>query len=390
MAKQAMVAKASPEKHYLQTELEILSKKDEFWRFLQLGSLDGVWYWDLEDPQHEWMSPEFWKTLGIDPATKAHDPAEWQSLIHEEDLPIAIANFERHCVDPSHPYDQLVRYRHADGSTVWVRCRGLAIRDDDGKPIRMLGAHNDVTALKQAEERALRDRIAADLANEDLWTFAYAMSHDLKSPTNTLRMLLHESRHALKEGNLDDVDDLLGKAIQTNDSMRKLVDDLLDYTQVVGAQETLKPVDLNQIISEVTKLMVSDLAETDGEIIVDPMEPILGIAWQLKRMVQNLLGNGIKFRRPGVQPIIKVSQSLVGTDTMCLSISDNGIGIPKQDQSRVFELFSKLHRPSEFQGSGLGLALCARVAATHGTRIAIASDVGRGTTFSINFTRSRT
>ncbi|UXI04681.1 sensor domain-containing diguanylate cyclase [Photobacterium sp. TY1-4] len=144
--------------HYLKTELYTLIKQEtEIFEFLQAGSLDGLWYWDLEKPDHEWMSPKFWTLLGYDPAEKQHLAAEWQDLIFPEDLQVAINNFEQHCQDPLHPYDQMVRYRHKNGSTVWVRCRGIAIRDPSGKPIRMLGAHNDVTALKQTEE-ALRQK----------------------------------------------------------------------------------------------------------------------------------------------------------------------------------------------------------------------------------------
>lgn len=110
-----------------------------------------MWFWDLENPDHEWMSPSFWTTLGYDPSSKAHLASEWHHIINKDDLKVARENFERHCADPSHPYDQIVRYQHKDGHTIWVRCRGIAIRDGQGKPIRMLGAHTDVTAMKEQE-----------------------------------------------------------------------------------------------------------------------------------------------------------------------------------------------------------------------------------------------
>ena len=143
--------------HYLKQELyERVQTSPEIFEFLQGGSLDGIWYWDLVNPEHEWMSPRFWEAFGYDPATREHRSAEWQEMVHPEDLRVAIENFEKHCADPSHPYDQVVRYRHRDGSTVWVRCRGLAIRDESGRAIRMLGAHTDVTREKRAQERLHR------------------------------------------------------------------------------------------------------------------------------------------------------------------------------------------------------------------------------------------
>ena len=142
--------------HYLKKELYALSKQDSsIFEFLQRYSLDGLWYWDLEAPENEWLSPEFWELLGYDPAEKRHLASEWQNLIHPEDLQNALRNFEAHCKDPNHPYDQVVRYCHKDGSTVWVRCRGVAIRDRSGSPVRLLGAHNDLTQVKAAED-ALR------------------------------------------------------------------------------------------------------------------------------------------------------------------------------------------------------------------------------------------
>jgi len=141
-----------PAPHYLEEELHQRVQQDRsLFEFLQAGSLDGIWYWDLENPENEWMSPQFWTTLGYDPAQKQHLAAEWQDLINPDDLAVALDNFNRHCADPNHPYDQVVRYRHASGDTVWVRCRGIVIRDDSGKPIRMLGAHTDLTALKKVE-----------------------------------------------------------------------------------------------------------------------------------------------------------------------------------------------------------------------------------------------
>ena len=144
------------ENNYLKEELYSLIKSDsELFDFIQDGSLDGIWYWDLEHPENEWMSDKFWEIFGYDPQTKKHLASEWQDMIFKEDLEVALDNFQKHYEDPNHPYDQIVRYRHKNGSTVWVRCRGIMIRDDSGKPLRMLGAHTDITKLKQTELKLL-------------------------------------------------------------------------------------------------------------------------------------------------------------------------------------------------------------------------------------------
>lgn len=111
---------------------------------------DGAWYWNLEKPEDEWMSPGFWHTLGYTHAGRSHNPSEWQDLIHPDDLETATAAFESHLADDT-PYDLHVRYKagprrsfSVDG-WVYIRCKGRAVRDTTGAPVRMLGYHWDVT-----------------------------------------------------------------------------------------------------------------------------------------------------------------------------------------------------------------------------------------------------
>ncbi|MCB5225866.1 PAS domain-containing protein [Alishewanella sp. 16-MA] len=138
--------------HYLKEELYELIKTDEsIFDFIQESSLDGLWYWDLERPEEEWMDPKFWAVLGYDYREMPHKASAWQDIIDPEDLKLATENFIKHSENPDHPYDQTVRYTHKNGSTVWIRCRGLAIRDNQGKPTRMLGAHQDITDVKNNE-----------------------------------------------------------------------------------------------------------------------------------------------------------------------------------------------------------------------------------------------
>jgi PAS domain S-box-containing protein len=142
--------------NYLKNELYELIKTDErIFDFIQESSLDGLWYWDLQNPEEEWMNPKFWTVLGYDPEEMPHKSSAWKNIINQDDLKIATENLTKHLENPDHHYDQLVRYTHKNGSAVWIRCRGMAIRDNQGKPVRMLGAHNDITGPKQAEE-ALR------------------------------------------------------------------------------------------------------------------------------------------------------------------------------------------------------------------------------------------
>tara|TARA_R110002050_G_scaffold136928_1_gene260243 strand:- start:612 stop:2876 length:2265 start_codon:yes stop_codon:yes gene_type:complete len=138
--------------NYLKAELyKLLQQDSEVFDFIQEAALDGLWYWDVENPENEWMNPKFWRVLGYNPEDMPHKSEAWKDKIHAEDLKLATENFKRHCADATFPYDQVVRYFHREGHTVWIRCRGMAIRDEAGRAIRMLGAHNEITELKKKE-----------------------------------------------------------------------------------------------------------------------------------------------------------------------------------------------------------------------------------------------
>ncbi|AEL24651.1 PAS domain-containing protein [Cyclobacterium marinum] len=142
------------ETNYLKKELYELIKSDErIFDFIQESCLDGMWYWDLENPEEEWMNPKFWEVLGYNPSEMPHKTSAWKDIIHPDDLKIATEKITQHLENPNYPYDQTVRYTHQNGSTVWIRCRGLAIRDKHGKPLRMLGAHQNITAFRNSESQ---------------------------------------------------------------------------------------------------------------------------------------------------------------------------------------------------------------------------------------------
>ena len=371
-------------KHYLQKELEELFQRDNtIWNFVQQGSLDGVWYWDLENPDIEWMSPEMWQLLGVDPSTKRHDPSEWQDLIFPEDLKVALENFEKHCADPDHPYDQIVRYRHASGSTVWVRCRGIAIRDADGKAIRMLGAHNDLTAVKQAEADLLTALKASNAGNEELRSFAYSISHDLKSPTNTVKMVLNDILETDAGGLSSEQIELIGLAEQSLERMGLLVEDLLSYTRLIGQDFQTEEVALSEVADEVVRALAALLKETGGRVTIDHLPTIRASKTQISLLFHNIVENALKYHEPKRVPEIHISSTDNPPGQTTVTFQDNGQGIEVALQDRIFEMFKRLHRKDEVAGFGLGLTLCRRIALNHGGDIEVRSQPGEGSCFSV-------
>ncbi len=144
------------ELHYLEEEFSRRLLRDaSIFDFLRKGALDGMWYRDLESPDHLWIDDKFWATLGYNSATKAHLSCEWEALIDPEDLQVLMDNFNRHIAEPTATIDQVVRYRHRNGSIKWMRCRAVALVDERGNPTRMLCVHSDVTALKLTEQHLM-------------------------------------------------------------------------------------------------------------------------------------------------------------------------------------------------------------------------------------------
>ena len=376
--------------HYLETELRnLIAQEQSTWDFLQQGSLDGVWYWDLEDPDSEWMSPEFWKLFGVDPSTKPHSPSAWQDIIFEEDLAIALENFQKHCADPNHPYDQTVRYRHADGSTVWVRCRGVAIRDEMGRPVRMLGAHNDLTAVKRAEEEARREHAKVKLANDELLAFTYGVSHDLKSPSRTALQMVQEGLMGDTSNLTNDQREMFEGAISTLERMQVLISDLLDYGILVGQKPPEETIDL----AELSRLVVSDLQEvlsdTGGHVHIGDLPKVSGYRSQLQLFFRNILTNALKYRRQGVPPRVTIECVKSQNDVLSIVFTDNGCGIPESQFEKIFGVFTRLHRQDEVRGSGVGLAICKRVALNHEGTVTLTSQVEKGSRFLLNIPEGR-
>lgn len=155
--------------HYLESELvDLIKTNGSIFDFIGDTVLDGVWYWNLEKPEDEWMNKRFWINLGYDPATMPHASSSWQRLIFPEDLIQSKNLLQAHLADPHVSYDLTVRYRHFRGTVSWIRFRGTAIRNEAGKPIRMLGIHTDITELMDKNSILDACNSAADIGYWDL------------------------------------------------------------------------------------------------------------------------------------------------------------------------------------------------------------------------------
>jgi PAS domain S-box-containing protein len=387
--------------HYLKKELyDLVQQQSHIFEFIQSGSLDGIWYWDLENPENEWMSPRFWALFGYEPSVKKHLVSEWQDLIFPEDLKTAVDNFHKHCADPNHPYDQIVRYRHRDGSTVWVRCRGVAIRDKSGRPIRMLGAHNDLTALKEAEEDLRQSKKQADAANRSKGSFLANMSHELRSPLNSL-LLLSQGLEQNPEGNLtpEQVESL--KIIHSSGKdLLNLINGILDLAKIEAGRMDLLPGQVRLIdLVDGVRASFGHMAREKGlgfhvDVKADTPSKIISDRKRVEQVVRNLISNALKFTESGsvtvtfgrpVPGVDLAKSGLSPDECLAIAVKDTGIGIMPEQQAAVFDAFHQADGGTarKFGGTGLGLSISRELASLLGGEIQLESEPGEGSTFTL-------
>jgi signal transduction histidine kinase len=251
------------------------------------------------------------------------------------------------------------------------------------------------TAVRQARDR-LEERVqertfellelntALERSNRELEQFASVASHDLQEPLRKIQAfgdrLVQRFSNILGEQGREFVERMQHSAVR----MRALIDDLLAYSRVASRGKPFEPVDLNQVAAEVVSDLEGRIDQTEGRVEVGPLPTIEGDPLQMRQLFQNLIGNALKFRNPDVAPLVLVrseSGEENGATTCKLSVKDNGIGFDGAYSERIFQLFQRLHGRSEFEGTGMGLAICRKIVERHGGHIMAQSQPGCGSEF---------
>jgi len=240
--------------------------------------------------------------------------------------------------------------------------------------------HQEIDVRRRAEE-SLRD-YSAELArsNTDLQQFAYVASHDLQEP---LRAVSSFSQLLARryQGKLDsDADDFITFIVEGATRMQTLINDLLAFSRIGTRGKPFALVECENVLQAAKENLDVAIAESGATITHDPLPALVADATQLTQLFQNLLGNAIKFRRPGEAPRIHVSSKRQDGGWR-LSVQDNGLGIDPQYFDRIFIIFQRLHGRDKYAGTGIGLAICKKIVERHGGRIWVESERGEGSTF---------
>lgn len=240
-------------------------------------------------------------------------------------------------------------------------------------------AIRDISDRKAVERKLAKYAGDLERSNRDLSQFAYVASHDLRAPLRGVvgfaQMLLKNNRSQLDDDGREYLDYIVGSSRH----MQQLIDDLLAFSKVGEGDAELLAVNCEELLREVLGHMTALLQERSAVITHDPLPTVRGIRHELGQLLQNLIGNGLKFQ-PGEHPRVHVSARREDEGWQ-FSVRDHGIGIAPTHRERIFQIFQRLHTHEEYEGTGIGLAICEKIVSRHGGRIWVESELGQGACF---------
>ena len=269
----------------------------------------------------------------------------------------------------------------------WVNVTVSLVRDIEDNPDYFITAIEDISERKIAQEQLqnslkAQTHYAEELArsNAELEQFAFVASHDLQAPLATIASYaqLLETRY---QDNLDaSANKFINKIVSGSMRMQNLIDDLLEYSRVGRKNKPFELIDFNEIFAEACVNLQLAIGKNQAVITHSDLPKTMADYSQMVQLFQNLIGNGIKYPKQADIAVVHVS-AILSENIWIFSGQDNGIGIASQYQSRIFQIFQRLHTAKEYPGIGIGLAICQKIVERHGGRIWVESQPEIGTTF---------
>lgn len=244
----------------------------------------------------------------------------------------------------------------------------------------------DITERRMAERALTEKTEALARSNAELEAFAYIASHDLREPLRKVQAF-GDRLQSRYEAALDERGaDYLARMQNAAQRMEALIDDLLTYSRVTTQAESFEVVDLNTVATEVVADLEVRIEETQGRVDIGSLPTVDADRVQMRRLMQNLISNALKFHKPEIAPVVEVSGEVVpGKDpserAARITVADNGIGLDLKYKARIFAPFQRLHGRSTYEGTGMGLAICRKIARRHGGDVEVESEPGRGSRF---------
>ncbi len=357
-------------------EKELLNSREKLNIALENGQI-GTWEWEVATNEVI-LDVRTEEMLGYVPGTFERTYSAFENSIHEEDIPHFRKEISK-TLESGKQFETIYRTRPRNGESNYISVKALVNRDKEGKALSFSGVCFDVTGMKKDVEQALF-RLNEELlrSNTDLQQFAYVASHDLQEP---LRMVssftqLLQQRYADKLGK--EGTEFIRYAVEGSKRMYELLNGLLAYSRIQTRGKEFSQVNMNLVLEKVTENLSLVITEKKAVVKYHQLPQIVADESQMIQLIQNLLENGIKFSRE--IPEINIACE-IRDDYYVFSVKDSGIGIEPQYFERIFRIFQRLHRSEEYEGTGIGLAICKRIVERHGGKIWVGSEFGHGSTF---------
>jgi PAS domain S-box-containing protein len=350
----------------------------------------GSWELDVANNVLTW-SDEVYRIFGLQPQEFKASYEAFLEAVHPDDRKAVDEAYSGSLRDGRDIYEiehRLVRKSTGEVRIVQEKCEH--IRDGSGSIIRSVGMVHDISERKQAELeiRELNESLeikvverTADLtrSNQDLQQFAYVASHDLQEPLRNVASCLQLLEQKYKNKLDAQADQYIHYAVDSAVRMKALIQDLLTYSRIATKGKSPEPIDCERILDHTMKNLRSSISATGAAITHDSLPTVLADDTQLLQVFQNLIQNAIKFRRDD-PPQIHVSAAK-NKNEWIFSVKDNGIGIESRHLDRIFVIFQRLNKRSQYDGTGMGLAIVKKVVERHHGRVWVESKSGLGTTF---------
>ena len=312
-------------------------------------------------------------------------PQELAALYHEDDQSVIksntpIINREEPAVTP-------------EGQVIWLSTTKVPLRDVNGQLIGLVCVSRDISERKAAEEKLRVFAAQLERSNQELQDFASVASHDLQEPLRKIQAFAGRLQAKCGDQIGEQGRDYLERMQNAANRMQTLIQDLLTLSRVSSKGQPFVQVDLSQIVKDVLSDLELRIEQTGAAIEIGFLPKIEADPLQMRQLFQNLLSNALKFQKPDQRPEVIVSAKVLqvqdhqlagaspGDDVCQIIIADNGIGFEPEFAEQIFALFQRLHSREEYEGTGIGLAVCRKIAHRHGGSIVAKSVVNQGATF---------
>ena len=368
---------------------ESLRESEERWHFALEGSGDGVWDWNILT--NEVFFTKQWKAmLGFDVNEIENKLEEWENRVYPDDLQNCLLDLDKHFNGETEVYVNEHRMLCKDGTYKWILDRGKVVEwDNDGKPMRIIGTHSDITPRKLFEEQLRKAIDKEKELNELKSRFVSTASHEFRTPLASILMLSDTLISYQQKMDQEKIAARLGKIKDNVLHLTNIVNDVLQLSKMQEGKIGFNPVE-EDLVSLCTNIIdgFNSTILVNGQIDFKTSFKSLNLNLDNRLIVQsisNLISNAIKYSE-GI-PIVTINLKLEENELL-LSIKDNGIGIPEEDQKHLFTPFFRAGNSSTIQGNGLGLSIVKESVQMHGGGVTFVSGYKLGSTFTIHLPES--